>query len=310
MAKNKPIKQHYVPACYLREFVDPSDGLLWVFSKDGKSVRRQKPEKTFTSNHLYTINIRGDKNYRIEQTLSNIEGNYAGIFQNKIKKKLPLTDYEHIVLCVFVAAQLQRTLRMKKNQENFIQQIVEHGQQMAMVHNADFKQRQKWESHKNDIHKLQLIEGLPFLTNILYQMSVAFICSANPQKHWFITSDDPCTLFNPDLQWQRFYGPGFGQKNVQLTMPLSPEITVLFCWANYHGYSLADGHTVEEMMNRMTRGHCYKEFVSPFGNKKWVWFSRIPLDPIFLIKVIRTKLRFFLHDAKAKWRRRKYKRYE
>lgn len=41
MAKNKPTKQHYVPACYLREFVDPSDGLLWVFSKDGKSVQRR-----------------------------------------------------------------------------------------------------------------------------------------------------------------------------------------------------------------------------------------------------------------------------
>ncbi len=309
--KSNPKRQHYVPACYLREFVDPRDGLLWVFSKDGKNVRRQKPEKTFTSNHLYTINISGNKDYRIEQTLSNIEGNYAGIFQNKIKKKLPLTDYEHIILCVFVAAQLQRTLRMKKNHENFIQQIIEHGKQLLIVHGKDTnsKQMQEWESYKNDIHKLQLLDGLPFLTNILHQMSVAFVCSANAQKHWFITSDDPCTLFNPDLQWQRFYGPGFGQKNVQLTMPLSPEITVLFCWANYHGYSFANAHTVEEMMNRMTRGHCHKEFVSPSGNRKWVWFSRVPLDPIFLIKVLKTRFRFFLHDIKAKWRRRKYKRY-
>lgn len=310
MAKNKPTKQHYVPTCYLREFVDPKDGLLWIFSKDGKSVRRQKPEKTFTSKHLYTIDVKGNKDYKIEQTLANIEGNYAGIFQSKIKERLPLSDYEHIVLCVFVAAQLQRTLSMKKNQEGFVQQIIDHGRQLLMVHGrgTNSKQIREWESYKNDIHKLQLVEGLPFLTNILYKMSVAFICSANPKKHWFITSDDPCTLFNPDLQWQRFYGPGFGQKNVQLTLPLSPEITVLFCWANYHGYSLADGHTVEEMMNRMTRGHCYKEFVLPSGSKKWIWFSRVPLDPIFLIKMIKTRLRFLLHDAKTWWRMRKYKK--
>jgi len=307
---SNPKNQHYVPACYLREFVDQRDGLLWIFSKDGKNVRRQKPEKTFTSKHLYTINIKGNKDYHVEQTLSNIEGNYASIFKNKIKKRLPLNDYEHIVLCVFVAAQLQRTLRMKKNQENFIQQIIEHGQQMAMAHNADFKEKKEWESYKNDIHKLQLVEGLPFLTNILYQMSIAFICSVNPKRNWFITSDDPCNLFNPDLQWQRFYGPGFGQKNVQLTMPLSPEITVLFCWANYHGYSLADSHTVEDMMNRMTRGHCYKEFVSPSGKKKRVWFRMFPLDPFFLLKVAKTRLRFLVHDLKAKWRQRKYKRYE
>mgnify|MGYP001612564726 CR=1 FL=1 len=68
-------------------------------------------------------------------------------------------------------------------------------------------------------------------------------------------------------------------------------------------------NTVEEMMNRMTRGRCHKEFVSPSGNRKWIWFSRVPLDPIFLIKVLKTRFRFFLHDIKAKWRRRKYKRY-
>jgi hypothetical protein len=309
MAKNKPTKQHFVPRCYLSEFADPNDGLLWIFSKDGKNLRRSNPKKTFVSNNLYTIKIKGIKDYRIEQTLSSIEGRYATIFKDKIKKKLPLSDYEHIILCIFVAAQLQRTLSMKKNQENFIQQIIDHGKQLLMVHGRDTnsKQIQEWKAYKNDIHKLQLVEGLPFLTDVLYKMSIAFICSANPKKHWFITSDDPCTLFNPDLQWQH-HGPGFGQKNVQLTMPLSPEIMVLFCWANYHGYSLVDAHTVEEMMNRMARGHCYKEFVSPSGNKKWIWFSRVPLDLMFIIKAMKMQIRFFLHDIKIKWRERKYKK--
>jgi len=296
---SNPVNQHFVPACYLREFVDPKDGFLWIFSKDGKKIRRQKPEKTFRSNHLYTIKISGQKDYSIEQNLSSIEGQYAGIFKNKIKKKLPLLDYEHIILCIFVAAQLQRTLRMKKHQENFVQQIIDKGEQMAKAHNVIFKQKEEWELYKKDIHKLQLVEGLPFLSNILSQMNIAFICSSNLKSHWFITSDEPCTLFNQDLQWQRFDGPGFGQKNIQLTMPLSPEITVLFCWVNYKGYSYANNNMIEEMLNRMTRGHCYKEFVSPFNKKKNIWFRKYPLDLLFLIKVIKTKLRFFIHDIEV-----------
>jgi hypothetical protein len=305
---NNPKNQHFVPACYLREFVDPWDGFLTIFSRDGKNKRRQKPEKTFQSNHLYTIEVKGSKDFRIEETLSKIEGDYATIFRDKIKKKLPLSERDHITLCIFIAAQLQRTLSFKRNQENFAQQIIEHGEQIAMAHGVDFKERAKWESYKKDIHKLALVEGLPFLTNILHQMSIAFICSSDPKRYPYITSDNPCVLFNPDLQWQRFYGPGFGQKNIQLTVPLSPEIAVLFCWAPFHGYSWAWGTLVEDI-NRMTRNHCDKEFISPTGKTKTIWFWRVPLDPIFIIKVIRRESSYKIHKLKTWWQYKRYGRF-
>jgi len=305
---NKPKNQHFVPACYLREFADPQDEFLTIFSRDGKNRRRQKPEKTFQSNHLYTIDIKGTKDFRIEETLSKIEGDYTAIFRDKIKKKLPLSEREHITLCIFIAAQLQRTLSFKRNQENFVQQIIEHGEQISMAHGVEFKEKAKWEAYKKDIHKLELVEGLPFLTNILHQMSIAFICSSNVKRHPFITSDSPCALFNPDLQWQRFYGPGFGQENVQLTVPLSPEITILFCWAQFHGYSWAWGTLVEDM-NRMTRNHSDKEFISPTGKKKMIWFWRVPLDPIFIIKVIRRESSYAIYKVETWWRYKKYGRF-
>jgi hypothetical protein len=302
---SNPKFQHYVPACYLREFVDPKDGFVSIFSKDGKTMRRQKPEKTFGSTHLYTIEIKGTKNYKIEQTLSTIEGKYADIFKNKIKKKLPLPEQEHDMLCVFVAAQLQRTLRFKRNQEGFMQQMIDHGTQMSLAHGVtDSKQVKEWTEYKKDIHKLELVESLPFLANILKQMTVAFLCSPDPIKHPFISSDDPCVLFNPDLQWQRFYSPGFGQQNVQLTLPLSPEITVLFSWANYHGYGLLKATDVENL-NRMTRGHCDKEFISCFPKKKWIWFHRLPLDPLFFLKFLKHKISMITRDIKIKWQYRK-----
>src|SRR6266481_5763430 len=226
MAKNKkknsgPKNQHFVPRCYLSEFTDPNtpvgqEPYVWVFDKDGKNPRKKAPKNIFTETHLYTFEFNGEKDFTIEKSLSAIESKYAYIFRSKIKEKKPLSESDHAYLCAFVAAQLQRTLRFKQNQENFIQQLIEHGTQMAMAHGVtDSPQVRAWQEYKKDIHKLQLVDGVPFLANILMQMSLAFLCSKNPTKHWFLTSDDPCVLFNPDLQWQKFYGPGFGQQNVQ-----------------------------------------------------------------------------------------------
>jgi hypothetical protein len=310
--KNKgPKNQHFVPRCYLSQFTDPNtpkgqEPYVWVFDRDGKNPRKKAPKNIFTETHLYTFEFEGEQDFTIEKSLSTIESKYAYIFHNKIKQKKPLSKVEHAYLCAFVAAQLQRTLRYKNNQENFIQQLIDHGTQMSMAHGVtDSPQIRQWREYKKDIHKLQLVEGVPYLANILMQMSLAFLCSKDPERHWFITSDDPCVLFNPDLQWQKFYGPGFGQKNVQLTLALSPEITVMFTWANFHGYSYVDGGNVEEMLNRMTRAHSDKEFISPHRKTKWIWFSRVPLDPFFLLRVVKSQIGTGFYRLDRWWRYRK-----
>lgn len=312
--KNKkygPKSQHFVPRSYLAEFADPNtpegyEPYVWVFSKNGKHVEKKGITKTFTQTHLYTFEFSGEKDFSMEHSLSTIEDKYAYVFRHKIKQKKPLTEREHAYLCAFVAAQMQRTPRFGRNQENFVQQLIDHGTQIALVHGVtDSPQVRQWQEYKKDAHKLMMLDGIPYVANILMQMSVAFLCIKNPAKHWFITSDDPCVFFNPDLQWQRFYGPGFGQQNVQLTLALSPEITVMFTWANFRGYSYVSGSNVESMLNRMTRAHSDKEFISPFSKKKWIWFSRVPIDPIFLWRVVKNETKIMVHKLRNKWRYRK-----
>jgi len=317
MAKKKkknqgPKNQHFVPRCYLSEFTDPNtpkgqEPYVWVFDKNGKNPKKRAPKNIFTETHLYTFEFEGELDFTIEKSLSAIESKSSYIFRNKIRHKKSLTKVEQGYLCAFVAAQLQRTLSFKDNQENFIQQLIDHGTQMSLVHGVtDSAQVRQWKEYKKDIHKLQLVDGVPFLANILSQMSLAFLCSKNPDKHWFITSDDPCVLFNPDLQWQKFYGPGFGQKNVQLTLALSPEITVMFTWANFHGYSYVCGRDVDEMLNRMTRSHSYKEFIAPHRKTKWIWFSRVPMDPSFFLKIVRNQTHIGLHRLFRWWKYRHF----
>jgi len=288
-------KQHSVPKCYLREFVDPNtpvgyEPYVWRFDKNGKNRRKKSPKKILTSNNLYTINVTGIvKDYSIEETLSNIESKYVNIFRKKIKKRLPLSEYEHIVLCVFVATMLQRTLRQKDNLEQFFDELIKHGVMIAAHHGVVSKNVESLKEYKKNAHKLSILDMLPELTQLLFEMSVAFLC-VDDSGSKFITSDDPCTLFNPKLQWQRFFSPGLGQKDIEVTLPLSPEIALCLSWSNFRGYIETKKSRIENL-NRMVRAQCYKYFISHTLKTKWIWFRKYPLNLFFIIKVLKHKIK-------------------
>lgn len=305
MSKNKskqnPVKQHFVPQCYLREFADPSastekDAFVWIFDKDGKNKRLDKVKNVLFSNDLYTIKIKGKKNYFIEKTLQNIEGSYATVFREKISKRLPLTEEEHIYLCIFVAVMLQRTLRHKDSLGKFLDQLIERAEKLEHAHGAQPRASLELKEEKENAHKLGLIDGLPTLTELLARMSVAFIFPMS-KKSKFITSDDPVTLFNSDLQWQRFMGPGLGQDNIQLTLALSPDIMLCMTWVNMKGYIGMNDSWVQNF-NRMTRGFAYKYIISHSPKLKRYWFRRYPNNPAIILKAIKFKVKMLFHDLK------------
>lgn len=72
----------------------------------------------------------------IEEALSKLEGRYAEIFRQKISKRLPLNEEEHITLCAFVAVMLQRTLRHRDNLDRFFDQILERTEALEKQHSA------------------------------------------------------------------------------------------------------------------------------------------------------------------------------
>jgi len=154
---------------------------------------------------------------------------------------------------------------------------------MEQSHNIPPKRSIKLREYQKDAHKLTLANLLPEITDMLIQMNLAFLCAKKGSKAKFITSDDPCNLFNPDLQWQHFYGYGLGQKNIQLTIPLSTDIEACFCWNDLRGYIKIPDKRIQDI-NRMTRGMCHSFFVTSSPILKRLWFSRYPLDIIFIFK--------------------------
>ena len=292
---SEPKNQHIVPQCYLKQFVDPNtppgqEPYVWIFDRGSKKGKKRAPKNILTEADFYTLKLRtGKKDYTIEETLSQIESKYSTVFEGKIKHKLPLDDRDHIFLCAFVAAMLQRTVKQKESMEAFLDQLITMAEEAERIHGATPKTSVELKQMKENAHKLGIVQMIPIITRILFQMNLAFLCSNGHNS--FITSDAPCYLFNSHLQWQRFNGPGLGQKHVEVRMPLSPKISACFSWAyNFRGYLKIDSYWIHES-NRMVFGHGHEYFIANSRKIERRWFHRFPLDPIFVWKMLRNEAR-------------------
>lgn len=300
---SNPKNQHIIPQCYLKQFVDPNtpvsyEPYVWIFERDSKVGKKKAPKNILAETDFYTLEG-GD--YSIEKSLAQIESEYSVIFEKKIKNKLPLTPYEHAIFCAFVAAMFQRTTKQKENIEGFVGQLVDWAKQLEMVHGAEPKSSIAWEAAKKDAHKISVVEMVPEIAKILSKMNIAFLCTKN-KRVAFITSDSPAYLFNSQLQFQRWFSPAFGQRHVEIRMPLSPEISVCFSWINnLRGYLVATEDMVHND-NRMTYGYSHQCFIANSPTVKKRWFNRLPLDPVFLMRFLRHKIPEWI----ARYRARKY----
>jgi len=302
---SKPKSQHIIPQCYLKQFVDPNtppgqEPYVWIFDRGCKRGKKRAPKNILAETDFYTLKIKtGEKDYTIEKTLSQIESEYSSVFEKTIKYKLPLDDRDHVFLCAFVAAMLQRTLKQKANMEGFLDQLITMTEEAEKTHGVEPKTSLELKQAKEDAHKLSIVQMIPGITKILFQMNLAFLCSN--RRGSFITSDAPCFLFNSRLQWQRFYGPGLGQKYVEVRMPLSPEMSVVFSWANnLRGYLEIETDLIHEC-NRMVFGHSHEYFIANSPKIKRRWFRRFPLDPIFIWRILKNEVESTLARLRHKY---------
>ena len=165
--------------------------------------------------------------------------------------------------------------------------MIGHAESLERTHEIPPHESDRLKRFKQDSHKFGMMRSMPDITGVLMNMNISFLCAEGGSK--FVTSDDPCNLFNPDLQWQRIYGPGLTQKNVSLTLPLSPVIMLCMSWMQMRGYMWWSKGQVEEA-NRTTIGHSYRYFVSHSPKTKRHWFRSYPLDVVFIFRILRHKV--------------------
>jgi hypothetical protein len=108
-----PRDQHVIPRCYLKQFVDRhtppgQEPYVWIFERHSKKGKRKAPKNILTETDVYTFKGKDTgKDYVLERTLAQIEGDYASVYDRSICRKIPLNQKEHAILCAFVAAMLQ-----------------------------------------------------------------------------------------------------------------------------------------------------------------------------------------------------------
>lgn len=226
-------KQHYVARCYLQPFADPSTGLVNVLSLLRKKNYTQKPENILTENHMYTIKLtHGGGSFVVEDTLANIEGKYAKIFEEKLSKRLPLTAEERVHLSVFVAATLERTKQKRNNLTNFINKTIEMTKKMEEAKNLPKSDlREQLESFAPNAHAAILYQNLPFSSQLVHNLKFCFVSPKNKKLN-FLTSSRPCVIYSPSrveaYGFKSIYSsPGFIDKDLELTLPLSPSLALM-----------------------------------------------------------------------------------
>lgn len=268
---------HKIPRTYLQAFVD-STGMVWVADRNFY-LFSQKPENTLTEGDYYLIKFpTGGGTLDIEtKYLNGIEGSYADIYRTKIEKRLPITEEEKARLAIFVASMMERQPMKRLSLEKFFndaKEIVEHlralpesaKKQSALLPSSPASvsipadEFLKMGEDIGSLHTLLIPETVPDIALILFRMKWGFMirpADADP----FMTSDNPCVMMNPIAENEFGRGtmgaqPGLAQKDVEITLPISPDLTLFCSWLvkTDCSYLLIDATTTDEI-NRRTRRH-------------------------------------------------------
>lgn len=245
-------KQHFVPASYLKAWCDKTtpenyDPYVWVFQKKGGDPKNRPPVKIFWEKDFYTLNRDGQRNLAIEKLLSKLENQFTTLRQKKLNKKISLSTQEHRILCDFIAVMYART-KSRRNQlsENW-QQVLDMGMKFSEWTKTASSEDLEHMSHALRPHNnessmsldevksmvenplpTELLAALKVVSPALQKMQSAIFYSTHPST--FITSDNPCSWFDPDLYKSPtpFGAGGLISHSIEISMPLSPTQYIMF----------------------------------------------------------------------------------
>lgn len=278
-------RQHFVPKSYLASWTDPGtpsgqEPYVHLLTKDGSGYRRKAPAKIFRETDLYTIKMAGGlRDLTLEHGLSQLEDNFMRVVREFIVPRRPLPTIPRLKLMLFVAALHARTLKMRDHhsaQWKRLLDIAERG--------APEDGRIEWRDgttdpnapsyiHVDDIRELvenpmptTVPAAIDAETPLMMQMHARILCIESDAG--FITSDSPVVWMNAEkeqTQETRFWGPSFIHKELEITVPLTPNRALLL----RHGTPGLDYVEVPDkamrMFNARTRHYANQETVSRLG---------------------------------------------
>ena len=128
--KQNPIRQHYIPRVYLKNFTNENNQ-IWIYDKLERTVKPSSPRNTTVIKHFYTIiDTEGKKDYSIEKFFEYIEGKIDKVLL-KIVNEEELTIEDKEQLSYFIAFLEKRTVLASENMSDIstdlLTRIKDHG---------------------------------------------------------------------------------------------------------------------------------------------------------------------------------------
>lgn len=234
-------KQHLIPNCYLKTWCDPDvppgqTPFIWRVPKDGGEPFRKSPEKSFTATDRYTIKMpNGERNLIIEDTLADLESKFVRV-RAKVEKREALTDEDRAVLCLFTAAMHARTNKAGEHWREQQQNMYDHVVEMETSVGAEPHTSLLIAAMLENAHQHFIAMALETEAPLYFVMNMTILCTDDAIG--FITSDAPCAWFNPKAHtFPPFYrSPGSAQNDIEVTLPLTPRLMLLFSHHKFDPY--------------------------------------------------------------------------
>lgn len=303
MASNKYAnkKQHFVPACYLKAWLDPEAPrgakampYLWMFDRDGRNPRNKPPEKIFRETDMYTqLAADGTRDLRLEHGLSGLEGKFTAIRTSKFNFRRPLTDDEWTWMCFFVTVAHVRTPALRdhmwdqfRNARTRIEEMM--GEVAAESAPPTFPPAEgRAVPVTPELLDSMVQDPLPMMLSTSVQAVLPILLTMQRFVYWtddplgFITSDNPCMWFDPTAHrlppMRR--GVGIQNRNIEITMPLSPQQCIVFSHSLFStGYVQADRAMVDAINHRHA-WYAPTTLIACRNEVREEWFEQTPLPP-------------------------------
>ena len=277
-------KQHTIPKSYLAAWLEPNtppeqEPAIFRISKESKEMHRRSPANSFTETDRYTVHLQdGTRDLTVEHALGDLENEFQGVVKT-MRLKEPLTTPERAKICVFTAAMMGRS---KQQGDWLLRQELEHLEQIKELerthHLEPIASQAKEKEIKNYPAKV-VVAAIESVAPILFRMNLT-ICITN-DPFGFITSDAPAVMDNPRIyELGPFYGaPGLAQKDVEITLPLTPEHLALFTHKRGDALYVPLPTFLADEANRTRYFFCQSEFISRTGEMKDVWFEKRAKPP-------------------------------
>jgi hypothetical protein len=246
-------RQHYVPACYLKAWLDPSAPRMptvmpyvWTFEKDGTNPKNKPPEKIFREADMYTVRLPdGGRDLQLEHRLAEVEGNFTKVRTSKLNFRRELTGPDWLWVCLFVALARTRTVesrdhflgQMEKVRDMFTQVVGEDRETLTTPPELppDVDKSRIYVPQPGDFDNLKestiqtlLSSAAEVLMPALLSMHATVMCTDDSLG--FLTSDAPVTWFDPTAHTRHPLMRPYGltAPYIEITMPLSPSQCIVF----------------------------------------------------------------------------------